>query len=231
MNENPNLIKNFNPISINIGILEGFSILLASVFAGLLIRYIYKKYSSSLSSKSGLGNTILMVTISVAALIAVVKSSLALSLGLVGALSVVRFRTAIKEPYNLSFILFAICVGISIGASQFSFAFLITVVGSSAAFLINRDFGEDFITKGSVRNLDTVSIRTQSELELDKLYEILNRNSYSYIVKTLNNSVDGNISITLGITLRSHQELNELIKRFRKEIDGIDLTFYSSPYS
>ena len=46
-----------------------------------------------------------MVSISVAALIAVVKSSLALSLGLVGALSVVRFRTAIKEPYNLSFLL------------------------------------------------------------------------------------------------------------------------------
>ena len=67
-----------------------------------------------MSSKSGFGNAILLVTISTASLIAIVKSSLALSLGLVGALSVVRFRTAVKEPYNLAFILFAICAGISI---------------------------------------------------------------------------------------------------------------------
>ena len=81
-----------------------------------MIRFIFIKYSNSLSSKKGFGNTILLVMISTASLIAVVKSSLALSLGLVGALSVIRFRSAIKEPYNLAFILFAICISIAIGA-------------------------------------------------------------------------------------------------------------------
>ena len=75
---------------------------------GLLIRQVFYRYSNSMSSRRGFGNTLLMVTISTASLIAVVKSSLALSLGLVGALSVVRFRTAVKEPYNLAFILFSI---------------------------------------------------------------------------------------------------------------------------
>ena len=76
------------------------------------------------------GNTILLVTVCVASLIAVVKSSLALSLGLVGALSVIRFRTAVKEPYTLSYILFSVCLGISIGASQYLFSLLIGIVGT-----------------------------------------------------------------------------------------------------
>ncbi len=121
---------NLSNIQIPLRFGEGLKILLFSAIAGLIIRYVFYKYSDSLSSRKGFGNAILMITVSVASLIAVVKSSLALSLGLVGALSVVRFRTAIKEPYNLSFLLLAICIGIALGASQFSFAFLITIIGS-----------------------------------------------------------------------------------------------------
>ena len=68
--------------------------------------------------------------------ITIVKSSLALSLGLVGALSVIRFRTAVKEPYNLGFLLFAICIAISIGASQFIFTILISIFGTLAMTLL-----------------------------------------------------------------------------------------------
>ena len=114
---------------ISISIFDGILILFLASIGGLFVRYTFSKYSNSFSSKSSFGNTIFLLTISVAALIAVVKSSLALSLGLVGALSVIRFRTAVKEPYNLAFLLFSICLGISIGASQFTFALLIALFG------------------------------------------------------------------------------------------------------
>ena len=65
-------------------------------------------------------------------IITIVKSSLSLSLGLVGALSVVRFRTAIKEPEELSYAFLAIAVGIGLGANQI----LITILGSSIILLI-----------------------------------------------------------------------------------------------
>ena len=65
-------------------------------------------------------------------------SSSLVSLGVVGALSVVRFRTAVKEPYNLSFIPLAICVGISIGASQYTFAFLICFFGCLISFFLSK---------------------------------------------------------------------------------------------
>ena len=70
--------------SIYMGFFEGFKILILAFAAGLFIRFIYKKFSTSYSSKDDYGNTILIITISVAALIAVVKSSLALSLGSCG---------------------------------------------------------------------------------------------------------------------------------------------------
>ena len=101
-----NEIGNIARESIYLGFFESFKILLLALAAGIFIRFLYKKFSTSYSSKDDYGNTILIITISVASLIAVVKSSLALSLGLVGALSVVRFRTAVKEPINLGFLLF-----------------------------------------------------------------------------------------------------------------------------
>ena len=131
---NLDLYKEAIPLSFS----DGIIILILSTLIGFIIRYIFYKYSDTMSSKTGFGNAILLVTVSTASLIAIVKSSLALSLGLVGALSVVRFRTAVKEPYNLAFILFAICAGISIGASQYTFGLLITIFSSAIIVAIYK---------------------------------------------------------------------------------------------
>ena len=138
MNEFQDSIQNINLASnsISLSYIDGLQILVFAFIAGHLLRYIYKKYSTTFSSKNGFGNTIVIVTISVAALIAVVKSSLALSLGLVGALSVVRFRTAVKEPYNLAFLLLSVCIGIAIGASQFVFAAMTIAVSTICIYLL-----------------------------------------------------------------------------------------------
>tara|TARA_Y200000002_G_scaffold360764_1_gene346282 strand:+ start:160 stop:423 length:264 start_codon:yes stop_codon:yes gene_type:complete len=84
---------------------------------GFLLRYIFQKYSTTYSSRVSFGNTILMVTLSVFALIAGVKFSLVFLLRLVGALSVTRFRIAVKEACDLDFLLWSIFVSTSFGAS------------------------------------------------------------------------------------------------------------------
>ena len=84
----------------------------------LIIRYVYIKYSSTRSSKVALARVIPIVACSTFMIIVIVKSSLALSLGLVGALSIVRFRTPIKEPEELTFLFMAIAIGLGYGASQ-----------------------------------------------------------------------------------------------------------------
>ncbi len=90
---------------------------LAGVLSWLLGRC-YERYGRSLSNRRTLGRTFLMIGMTTTLVIGVVKSSLALSLGLVGALSIVRFRTAIKEPEELAYLFLTIALGLGFGAGQ-----------------------------------------------------------------------------------------------------------------
>ncbi len=99
-----------------------FLIVFISLFFCLLTSFIlmnvYKHKANSLSSKNQISNIIPLLANITFLVILIVKSSLALSLGLVGALSVIRFRTPVKEPEDLVFLFFAIALGIGYGALQ-----------------------------------------------------------------------------------------------------------------
>jgi hypothetical protein len=88
------------------------------IVLSLLIAGYYVRYGASLSNRSQFAPILPMLTLITLLVITIVKSSLALSLGLVGALSIVRFRTAIKDPEELIFLFFAIAVGLGLGADQ-----------------------------------------------------------------------------------------------------------------
>jgi hypothetical protein len=88
------------------------------VMAAYLLRYVYVRKSISLSGKYHIGSVIPMLATITFLVIMIVKSSLALSLGLVGALSIVRFRTPIKEPEELIYLFLAIALGLGYGAGQ-----------------------------------------------------------------------------------------------------------------
>jgi uncharacterized membrane protein YhiD involved in acid resistance len=81
-----------------------------------LVSWFYKRYSQSLGGKTHVGSILPLIGLTVFLVITVVKSSLALSLGLVGALSIVRFRTPIKEPEELGFLFLTIAIGLGLGA-------------------------------------------------------------------------------------------------------------------
>jgi uncharacterized membrane protein YhiD involved in acid resistance len=84
----------------------------------LLVAWYYEHYAQSLSNRYKFAQLLPVLTLTTAIVISIVKSSLALSLGLVGALSIVRFRTAIKEPEELVFLFIAIAIGLGVGADQ-----------------------------------------------------------------------------------------------------------------
>ncbi len=88
------------------------------IVLSLIIAFYYVRYGASLSNRSQFAPILPMLTLITLLVITIVKSSLALSLGLVGALSIVRFRTAIKDPEELIFLFFAIAVGLGLGADQ-----------------------------------------------------------------------------------------------------------------
>ena len=92
--------------------------LLLGMGLSLIIAWYYHYFGASLSNRSQFAPILPMLTLITLLVITIVKSSLALSLGLVGALSIVRFRTAIKDPEELIFLFFAIAIGLGLGADQ-----------------------------------------------------------------------------------------------------------------
>lgn len=93
-----------------------FLLLLIGGLFALFIRFLYLRFSRSVSDRDGFSSVFVPLTVATVLVISVVKSSLALSLGLVGALSIVRFRAAIKDPEELVYLFFCIATGLSLGA-------------------------------------------------------------------------------------------------------------------
>ncbi len=112
--------------------------LIAAAVLGTLLGQVYIRFGHSLSNRRLFARNFLLLTVTTTLIITIVKSSLALSLGLVGALSIVRFRAAIKEPEELAFLFLAIAVGLGLGAGQG----LLTVVafGIILALVVVRSF-------------------------------------------------------------------------------------------
>ena len=89
---------------------------------GLFIFFIYKKTFSGVMYSSTFGVTLIALTMISTLVILTVTSNVVLSLGMVGALSIVRFRTAIKEPLDIAFLFWAIAVGITLAAGMIHLA-------------------------------------------------------------------------------------------------------------
>lgn len=97
------------------------TVLINMVIAALLayaLRWLYVRFATSLSNRRAFAGNFVLLAATTTLIITVVKSSLALSLGLVGALSIVRFRAAIKEPEELAYIFLTIAIGLGLGADQ-----------------------------------------------------------------------------------------------------------------
>ena len=98
------------------------------VLISTIYKLIYDKYSSSVSNRTIFSFQFIPFSISIFLIIVTIKSSLVLSLGLVGALSIIRFRTAIKEPEQILSLLYLTGVSIAIAANKFVLPIITTLI-------------------------------------------------------------------------------------------------------
>ena len=92
--------------------------LVITALVAAVLRWFYIRYSNSVSNRKRFAANFLPLALATMLIITIVKSSIALSLGLVGALSIVRFRAAIKDPEELTFLFLVIGLGLATGANQ-----------------------------------------------------------------------------------------------------------------
>lgn len=102
-----------------------------------ILAYVYRKFGHALSNRRRLAALFPLLAITTMMIISIIRSSIALSLGLVGALSIVRFRSAIKEPEELAYIFLTIALGLGMGAGQREVTLGFYVV--TMAFLVLRE--------------------------------------------------------------------------------------------
>lgn len=120
-----------------------FLSLTCCIFLSFSLKFIYQEKSTSLSNKSHIANVLPMLSLITFLIIIIVKSSLALSLGLVGALSIVRFRTPIKEPEELIYLFLAIAIGLGYGAGQIiPTSFVCIVIFGIIWFFIGNEYNK-----------------------------------------------------------------------------------------
>ena len=130
-----NFLENVTSVSI----LDMLLALVLSFCVGLFIFYVYKKTYSGVMYSSSFGVTLIALTMITTLVILAVTSNVVLSLGMVGALSIVRFRTAIKEPMDIAFLFWSIAVGIVLAAGLIPLAvFGSVVIGLILLIFANR---------------------------------------------------------------------------------------------
>lgn len=113
--------------------------LVLALLVGMFIFFVYKKTYNGVMYSSTFGVTLVAITMITTIVILAVTSNVVLSLGMVGALSIVRFRTAIKEPLDIAFLFWSIAVGIILGAGLIPMAvFGSVIIGAVLYILANR---------------------------------------------------------------------------------------------
>jgi uncharacterized membrane protein YhiD involved in acid resistance len=119
MNENlPSFEEFLASQSIQIPVSDFIINLLFTALLAFLLGQFYRRYGKSLSNRGQFAGNFILIAMTTMLIISIVKASLALSLGLVGALSIVRFRSAIKEPEELAYLFLLIAIGLGFGADQ-----------------------------------------------------------------------------------------------------------------
>ncbi|MBQ9931434.1 MAG: DUF4956 domain-containing protein [Firmicutes bacterium] len=201
-----------------------FDMIIALVLAfclGLFIFVIYKKTFSGVMYSSSFGVALIALTMISTVVILAVSSNVVLSLGMVGALSIVRFRAAIKEPLDITFLFWAIAVGIVLAAGMIPLAVIGSIV-IGVVLLI-------FVNKKSHSNPYIVVIQCDGEESEKQAREYLQSQANRCIVKS--QSVQkGFIELNMEIRLRDENTgfINTL-----SEIQGVQsavLVSYNGDY-
>ncbi len=195
------------------------NLLLTGVFA-LLIAFLYVRYGTSLSNRRMFARNFVLLAMTTMIIITIVKSSLALSLGLVGALSIVRFRAAIKEPEELAYLFLCIAMGLGFGADQAKITIIGALLVGVVIFLRRRVHATS-----DNQNLHlTVLSEGDGRLELTSIVDTLKKYCAAVDLKRS----DETASVTEASFLVEADSLEQLKRakdELRQQHDAVHITF------
>lgn len=221
MNLNDIFKSNFIENVTSVSILDMALALILAFGLGMFIFLVYKKTYSGVMYSASFGTTLVALTMITTVVILAVTSNVVLSLGMVGALSIVRFRTAIKEPLDIAFLFWSIAVGIVLAAGMIPLA----VIGSVIIGVILLVF----VNRKSSRNPYIVVIRCDGHASEAKAKSFLDSKTERCVVKS-KTAQKGLVELNMEIRLKDDNTdfINAL-----SDMDGVNsavLVSYNGNY-
>lgn len=196
---------------------------MALAFAvGIFIFYVYKKTFTGVMFSASFGVSLIAMTMITTLIILAVTSNVVLSLGMVGALSIVRFRTAIKEPLDIAFLFWSISVGIVIGAGLIPLGIIGSVfIGIMLLVFVNR------------KSNDTpyiIVLNLENDEAENACMELIKGKTKKSVIKSKTVSKNG-IELTIEVRLldMSAKLLNEVLTI--KGVNNACLVSYNGEYA
>ena len=205
----------------SISVLDMVLTIVLSFGIGLFIFLIYKKTYRGVMYSAGFGTTLIALTMITSIVILAVTSNVVLSLGMVGALSIVRFRTAIKEPVEIVFLFWSLAVGIVIGAGMIPLA----VIGSAIIGVILLLFANR-----KIHNNPYILVVNCADEKTEKAaLDILGKDTEHYIVKSKTITTAG---IELTAELRTKEASTGFVNLISRlpGVENATLVSYNGEY-
>ena len=199
-----------------------FSFLLC-ILCSILLKNVFQSKSSSLTGKYHVGNIIPMMSLTTFLVITVVKSSLALSLGLVGALSVIRFRTPIKEPEELVYLFLAIGIGLGFGANQIIITlgcFLIIIF--CIYFIFNRE------KTSNINDFNFILNWNSSDINSNQVIKTLNQEISQFEVIKYDLEENNQHTLCLRVSIHEIDQIEKIEKILKNNFKDITYSFYEA---
>lgn len=194
-------LNNFSPV--DAGIADMLVVLGITLLLALYLFFIYRTLTRKEFYNRNFNLSLVALALITTAIIVTIQSSVVISLGMVGALSIVRFRTAIKEPMDLVFLFWSISLGIICGAGLYHVAILTTLVVTAAVF------GLHLLPAARTPLMLVVEAKRQEGVE-QRILEAVKASSKYYGVKSRSAS-NGQLSMVVELRAVKEDEVLEKV--------------------
>ncbi len=220
MNILKNVLREFFTAGVKVGPLDILINLLLAALMSYLIYYVYVRFGNALSNRKHFGKTYLLITVCTCLIIALIRSSIALSLGLVGALSIVRFRTAIKEPEELTYLFLCIAVGLGFGANER----LITISATLVVLVILIIRG--LLSRKKIEEVFNLSIQSK-KLSLDEIVDQVKPYCTRLDLRKFDKK-NGILTVMLFVEFKEYEKFTTYVNQLEEKDESIEVHFLST---
>jgi len=204
-----------------------YSVLLAAIL-GYVVKIAYIHTSQTISNKHYFSDIFVPLAMVTCVVITVVKFSLALSLGLVGALSIVRFRAAIKEPEELVFLFLCIGAGLATGANQYLVAVISITLIVFILFIMKLKrikYSGDNRVKNENENIINIESSRDRDI-LDDVIDTMNKYTKSIVVKS--SIIDGDTQkFSFVVIFNKYSDYLKFTQEFNNKYKSEKMSLFS----